>query len=594
MILPAQNTRNILPALALCLVIVVSANSAAAQDAVAERKGASSIRGVVVYSDTGHPVRHSAVEMIADGTGQFYPETMTDGHGRFVLGGVPAGRYLIFAVAPGLLSPDNFEQNMGSVSAQLRLNEIRDIFTEVVVNGTDSVDVKVQAVRGGVITGRVVAEDDQPVADANIRLLKRENNKWVPVAFTWRVTGSDRKDLQTDASGVYRIAGLPSGDYIVRVSEPSIGYDKSAHDDQAYSNGSQMMVYYPAATTIKEAQPVTVIEGSESSGVDVRLPDRIPRTISGSVTLGAEERTVSYAEVYIARTDERPLVASVMDATTTGDREGKWELRGVPAGEYVVTVKGAVSIGKGYVYVAPKNFRITVANEDVVVNANLTVGAIVKGKVKFDGPAPEDQYLLSPGVVLAQDGSERPVNSQDAAKRDYSHSYVSEGGFEIRELAAGKYWFVMPRFKADQFYVKSVTRKGLDLGQNSFKLEPGAVFDDIVVTLGSDLATIEGNLADPKTKTSASDTVIMLAPANDATRRFSPGLLTSHPDAHGKFVFSCGPGEYFITALSRSDREKLKTAIAGDYFTKENSKLVRVKVRAGEKLKGVTVPLGVN
>lgn len=84
----------------------------------------------------------------------------------------------------------------------------------------------------------------------------------------------------------------------------------------------------------------------------------------------------------------------------------------------------------------------------------------------------------------------------------------------------------------------------------------------------------------------------MLAPANDATRRFSTGLLLLHPDAKGKFTFTCGPGEYFLATFTRAQREKLTTPITEDYFKQDNQKFQRVKVKAGEKLKGIS--LGVN
>jgi len=69
-------------------------------------------------------------------------------------------------------------------------------------------------------------------------------------------------------------------------------------------------------------------------------------------------------------------------------------------------------------------------------------------------------------------------------------------------------------------------------------------------------------------------------------------LMMSQPDAQGKFSFQCGPGEYFVTALTRAEIEKLKTPITEDYFKQDNQKFVRVKVAAGEKLKGVALPLG--
>jgi hypothetical protein len=70
--------------------------------------------------------------------------------------------------------------------------------------------VKIEAVRGGVITGRVVTEDDQPLAGAEVKLRKRKNGKWTPVDCVW--AGTPDRALATDRSGVYRISGLSEGE----------------------------------------------------------------------------------------------------------------------------------------------------------------------------------------------------------------------------------------------------------------------------------------------------------------------------------------------------------------------------------------------
>ncbi len=597
MSLTAQITRTILVTAAVCLL---TPNSAVAQDEP-EQKNQSIIRGVVTYADTGRPVRFTAVIVMRNHTGFNEAGTITDGRGQFEVRRLPAGRYLIFAGAPGLLTPTDYERNMGSVSSQLRLNQTRDLFTEVVVNGTDSVDVKVQAVRGGVITGRVVNEEDQPVGGAEVKLLKRENDKWVPLEATWR--GGPEGNRTTDPSGVYRIAGLNAGEYLVRVTESTLGFDGSAYEEGAYDNGSLMVAYYPAATMIKEAQAVSVVEGIESTGIDIRMPDRISRTLSGAVTFGANDQPAPFVSVLVEHADEFGFLG-VGDTPVVTDNEGKWAVHGVPAGKYVVRFGGTVRVGSeesgSHVYVAPKRMAVTVANADVVLSTRVVEAATVSGRVKIDGPPPENRYEMRPGVVLARDGSERPGNQSLRSNRYYNAGYVRDNGtFEIRGLAAGKYWFAIGGFRADEYYVKSVTRKGVDLGQNAIKLDTGAQFGDIVVTLGTDIASIEGQLSNAKptageTKITPGEMVVMIAPANDATRRFSPGLQTSQPDDQGRFVFACGPGEYFITVFTRSQREKFATPITDDYFKNDNQKFLRVKVRAGEKLKGVTLPIGVN
>lgn len=599
MSLTAQTIRTIFRTAAVCVLIVATANTALTQDSgPAEPTPGGTIRGVVTYADTGRPVRYVNVGLMRNADGAWQAHGVTDARGQFVLKNVPAGRYLVYVDAAGILMPASYQRNMGSVSSQLRLNEGRDLFTEVVVAGTDTIDVKVQAVRGGVITGRVVTEDDQPVPDADVKLLKRQNDTWVP-HVSWRGT-SNRVQLKTDVNGVYRIAGLESGEYIVRVTEPNISDDRTAYQDDAYTNGSMMVTYHPSATSVREARAVSVVEGSEASGIDIRMPDRIPRRISGTATFGPNEEPAGWVEVLVERRDE-PAFMGMVDGIARTDHEGKWEVRGIPAGDYFVRFSGAARIGsieQGYsIDLAPKYVPVSVGDADVMVDTKVAPAAIVFGKVKFEGPPPEAYYDVHAGVVLAGDSSERPWNIAGLrSNRSYRNSYVSQNGdFKIRSVAAGRYWFVVSGFQPDRYYVKSVTRKGADLSQKPFKLDEGAEFGDITVTLATDLATIEGQLnSDDKTTTRQRDVVVMLAPANDATRRFSPGVVTTQPDAQGRFVFACGPGEYFVAVFTRAQREKLTTPVAEDYFRKDNKKFVRVKVKAGEKLKGLTVPIEVD
>lgn len=594
--------RLILAGLVACLWILASRDHALAQvQDHAAPTAKSVVRGTLTYADTGRPIRNASVNMISDDGRTVRRHAATNGRGQFVIEHVDAGRYLLYVDAPGILRPTHYQRDTGSIIAQLRLNERRELFTEVVVNGTENVEVKVHGVRGGVITGRVVTEDDQPVANADVNLLRRVNDKWIPDASIWKNSPSDRLK-KTDPSGVYRIAGLESGEYIVRVSEPVLSYDRSAHTDDAYSNGSLMVAFYPSATNVKEAQTVSVIEGSESSGIDIRMPERIPRTLSGTVTYGPADQPAGFIGILIERRDEEGF-HSVLDTTVRSDEKGEWSVTGIPAGEYVLRFDGTVVVGEmgGHVYIAPKSVAVTVANDDLVLKTRVEAGAVITGTIKVDGPKPNTFYDFRPAVVLAAEGSTRPPSIQEArSNRGYGIGYARDPGtFEIRELSTGKYWFLMSGFRPDEYYVKSIMRRGVDLIKSPIRIVNGSHFDGVVVTLGTDLATIEGQVSDIKpsprnTKASASDVVVMLAPANDATRRFSPGLVSLHPDAQGKFVFRCAPGEYFVAVFTRSQLQKLTTPITEDYFRQDNLKLQRVKVRAGEQLKGVSLTSEVN
>lgn len=619
MSLTGQTIRTLMPALAVCLVIFASANKVATQAIPAPPKkiGGSTIRGVVTYADTGRPLRNALVMLLANNGGSESSSVVTDRRGEFVFEGVPAGRFVLVVDAPGILRPHDYGRAQSQLIARFKLSDKRDLFTEVVVNGTDSVNVRVQAVRGGVITGRVVTDDDQPLADANVALFRSENGRWLAVEPGSLDFGRDEKGLKTDSRGVYRIAGLPSGDYLVRAYEGLIATDGRPIEDGGYTHASLMTAYYPSATSIKDAQTVTVIEGSESTGIDIRVPERSPYTISGRV-LGPDNDPAAYGQIIVERTDDLEDVNVSVRTSTSSDTDGSWRVTGVPSGEYVVTTGGSIRVGTqetgGYVAVVPKRFKVRVENGDVIVpDVRLSAGASISGRVMVDGKPPK-AYGLFPAIV--------PVGSENVSVRTAFNpllpgrrrfatggEYVNQdGSFQMVAVPPGKYWFELPGRADETMYLKAVTRKGVDLLNSPLKVTEEANVGDVVFSLATDLATIEGEVALPKLqpqeqqdgredgepKRAVRDViVVMLAPATEATRRIRGGEpLIVQADAQGKFSFSCAPGEYFVTALSSAQIKALPSPINDEFFKHDGKRFTRVKVRSAEKLKGLSIPVG--
>ena len=595
MSLAAQTISTFIAVLALCFAIQLPL---ATQDPAP--KGNSTIRGVVTYADTGRPLRYATVYARSDTSSNWAGEAVTNRHGEFVINNVPAGHYIVVVDSPGILKP-SFVPGPSSFLARMRLEGQE--FTETVVNGTDSVDVKVQAVRGGVITGRVVTEDDQPLVDADIRLLKRENGKWAPVLTFWN-RHSDQK-IKTDPSGVYRVAGLDAGEYLVRVSEDDTVSGQSEPEEGAYTFGFFMAAYYPAATTVKDAQAVTVIEGTESTGVDIRMPERAVHTISGTVKFGPEDVPGALAEVLVERADE--IGYSEVNAgfsAVRADVNGKWELRGVPTGRYSIRISGSIRVSsenaEQYVAVAPKRISVRVEYDDVVVpDIKLVRGSTISGKVTWDGKPPKNYpQLYVRAIPLSRSSAEAYSEPRSRSPEEISiaGNLREDGTFWITGLPADKYSISLWGLEEDKFYIQAVTRKGADLRQSPLKLGEDSDIKDVVISLATDFATVEGQIPRPEAlrKLDLQQVVVILAPANDATRRLNRGLITVQPDTQGKFVVNCAPGEYFLTAVTAAEIKKLAKPIDEDYFKEDNQKFERMKLKAGEKVKGLSVPVGVN
>ena len=573
--------------LLLSLYLFLPIQLVRAQDPLQETKPAgATIRGQVVYSDTGHPLRHARLNLISIENNASSWSGATNKRGEFVFENVPPGQHLIIIDSLNILRPVVGMSRLTWTNL-LRLGE-REFLTEVSVSGTENLELKIKAQRGGVITGRVFDENDEPVADAEVRLLKREADKWIPVAATWP---GRRGAIRTDTTGTYRVTGLRSGDYLVRVSEASLSPDNES-DHELYGEGYLMATYYPDTAKIKDAQAVSVIQGRETTGVDVRLPDRQLYTVSGTLTFGSEGRS---GFMNIRRKEEVGVSSDLHNVTVATDKDGNWRA-GLPDGEYVLTAHSIYSDSAATFSAAPKRLNLKVAGSDITgIKISLTRGANLSGKVNVDGRSVSNLNYVSVALIPVNDPPADSAAAQaDIDLTDVRGYYVNHAGnFSMRGLAPGKYWFQLTGHEQSKYYVKAVTRKGVNLISTPIQLTEGMGFDGVEVVLSTNLPRVEGVVTLPENvnKKSFRGVVVVLVPANELTRRFNPRITTALPDEQGKFRLDCLPGDYFVAALSADQIKRLSTPLSLDYFKDKDHRLVRVTVQAGEKPKGITVPV---
>ena len=137
--------------------------------------GRSIIRGRVIYADTGRPLRRAEVILLSHESGQWAGDSVTDRNGEFDLNNVSAGKYFVVVNALDIVS--HHIEKGSSLSLKIALGQIEDGFSEVTVDGRSSVKTEIRASRGGVITGRVMSETDEPIAEAQIKLFKLVKGK---------------------------------------------------------------------------------------------------------------------------------------------------------------------------------------------------------------------------------------------------------------------------------------------------------------------------------------------------------------------------------------------------------------------------------
>lgn len=564
-----------------CLALAPPAR-AQAVDAAA---GRSTLRGRVVYADTGNPVRRAEVTLMNAATGESLGVAVTDAKGAFSIKNLTAGRYSVAAAAPSLISPRALARHEATADA-LDLAEELSVLIEVEIDGARNADVLIRARRGGAITGRVTSEDGEPVAGAQLRLFRLRRGRPERVALTWEPRGVERKHPAADSRGVYRIAGLPAGEYLVRASESDLG--AAGGEGEAYGDGSLVVSYFPSAASIKDAAPVRVYEGRDADGVDIRIHDRPARKLGGTVTLKRGAGPVARAEIKVSRRDEPlpPLHGFGDDESAMTDAAGRWEVSGLPDGEYVITVSSIFTLraaapgGARDVRIVPARKEVTVAGGDLNdVKIELEEAVSVSGTVTVEGGAPFTQLVR----VETLRGGEVSDSS-----------YIRDGGrFVLDMVPAGELRIRVAGFDESRFYVKSLVWNQVDLTREPLRVGERAKVEGVRAVLATDVATIKGQAfsrgGDGRTAAPLANALVALVAADEKLRSAKARPRVVRADAAGRFEIANGPGEYLLVALSERAALRQNVKLDEEYIRRNLPTLTRVALRAGAKVSDVKV-----
>ena len=226
------------------------------------KTGTAVIRGRVLAADTGQPLRKAFIRASSQDVREGRVAS-TDVEGRYELKELPAGRYTLMAskgsfvqLAYGQVRP--FEQG--------KPIEIGDGQT------LEKVDFSLP--RGGIITGHIVDEFGEPVADAQVAPMRYVNQ-----GGRRRMMPSGRMSMTNDI-GEYRIFGLPPGQYYISATMRGGGMMMMA---QSEDRSGYAPTYYPSTANTAEAQKITIGMGQTLNDINVTLiPTRVS-SVTGTV-----------------------------------------------------------------------------------------------------------------------------------------------------------------------------------------------------------------------------------------------------------------------------------------------------------------------
>jgi len=466
------------------------------------------------------------------------PRAKTDESGRFHLTGVAAGRYSVFAIAPGYISPD--DTNFGMRGKTLNVAEGEKV---------ENIDLEIK--RGGVIAGRITDSRGRPVIEETINLTKLDRNNQPQNYFSYSLNFDMNR---TDDRGLYRIYGLPEGRYLV-----SVGHAQTSGSARiTLSREFYPRVFYPDAASESEAKAIEVSESSEATDVDISVPDpKETRDVYGRVVDAGAGQPVAGVDVVVGglTRDGRPSGGYSGPGVRSGPN-GEFRLFGVLPGKYALFVPSDESVG----FVSdPVIFDVSEGDAHGV-EIKVRQGASISGVAVIEGT--NDPKVLARLSQVNLFGHIRPTASNPSPPGPRRPVKINaDGSFRIGGLHTGKAMIsAMPPPDMRGLTVGRIERNGAPAPEG-IELESGEQMTGVRLVLVYGSLTLRGEVKIVGGELASGQRFHISARRVDQPTQNSPG---AEVDARGQFVIEyLQPGEYEIrvSPMFNQNNERLDPRI---------------------------------
>jgi len=479
----------------------------------ADEPKAASLSGTVVKEPGDQPLKKVLFHLVAENRqdgGIYTAESDPEGHFHF--DAVQPGRYRLLAEKTGFhqVNARGHRSDGGLLTVQPG-EEITGLFF--------------QMLQPGIIYGRVVDEDGDPLPAFGVSLLKRKPGK---VARP-ELAAEDR----TDDLGNYRFAGLFPGQYYVAVVPPP-DIRNFTHVNKTPTDARESMTYlttfYPGTSDGTMAAPIDVRTGDELPVNFAMIPGHSYR-IRGLVTgIGANQKP-------IVQLFSRGVIRTMNGAEVGSD--GQFEIRGVAPGSYLISVSATLS---GQVLSAQESVKVVAADvEGVKVVPNRPF--MVSGHVTFEPYWPKDaaqRLVVLRSILDSEDPSAIEAGGAGSTEIDQL------GNFRFPDTTPGNYVVELHGGEANSFLKEVIVGRQNQVA--GFQLTGMTSIELVVSERG---ATIEGVVSEGD-KAAPSVTVVAIPDEKFRAGHLRFGVTST--DQHGHFTMrGLAPGSYTLFAWQDLD-----------------------------------------
>lgn len=510
------------------VLLFVGAASAAGQTQPPPSNTSSSgtITGKVV-NESGQPIPNANVWAHVIGAQAAGQMVTSDQEGKFKLTGLQRGPYGITASMPAYMNAPRGGDEKGQY-------EIGDSVTLVLV-------------KGGVITGKVVSPDGEPVVAIGVRveMIRDTNGRRLN-------SPSTAQENPTDDRGIYRIYGLPAGTYIVMVGGGTNEYSRTGIN----AFDTNVPTYAPSSTR-DEAAEISLRAGEELTDVDIRYRGEPGRSISGIIR-GPIREEWGFS-VTLTSIGDGGLQRNESIHQESNTRE--FVFSGIADGDYYLTAHGILQTGEQSV---SESRLVKIRGADVTgIELLAQPLASVSGRVVLEETkAPEctdkKRPVFTETSVSAWHKEQEP--GKDRARFIWSMGSPvradAQGNVKLSNLAAGEYRFVT-QFSAKDWYLQSISfvppgqktppAKPVDAMKTWNRVKPGDSLSGLTVTLAQGAASLSGELVVGEGETVPEKLVVYLVPVErekaDDVLRFYVAPVDGEGDVE---LNNIAPGRYWM------------------------------------------------
>ena len=540
---------NLLRSPLYCFFLAVTMSSAAFAQSSVEPPAQATISGIATDAATGQPLKKTTIifrnTQNADGRRFQQPlAVMTGVDGRYSMKLDP-GEYRLAATRNNYVRQSYGAKDPRQPGTILTLRA-----------GQELKDIDFHMVAGGIISGRVIDEDGEPMSGVTVQVLRATyqdgERRLQPAGGMAR----------SDDRGEFRIFGLAPRHYYVSATRRGMmdffsgpgGEVRDGPLNMLQQSEGYAVSYYPGTTEMSSASSIEVKAGDEQRVNFTLVPTRTYR-VTGKVLDANGQPAKNAFGVLLSRS------GSPVPSGFTQVEDGKLDIHGVSPGSYSLMVglrddderEGAQR-------------DIEVGDQDVTdVNLTLARGTEIHGTVRFvdfSGKQPNVNIMLMPKQA-------RNFVGMSSADVKPDGSFTLDGVFP-------QDYFTAVNGIPQTAYLKSVKVGGDETVMTGFNGGKGTTMQ---IVISGKAAVVEGTVTDKDGKPYAGATVVLVSDKAVRTRRNS-GPQTTSSDQNGHFAFrGLRPANYSVSAWEDIDEEDY---LDPDFVQRQSGRFSTVNVSEGE------------